>query len=85
MEKWRPGQTGHFLLHFIVRTRSSTNGIRTGFTTSENPVKWWWSFTVRKKVTLDVLISCWTYGILRACMQDVSCFYFVVSGPGVLP
>ena len=55
----------------LVETRSSTNGVGTGFTTSGNPVNWRWSFPVRRKVTLDVLISCWTYGIVRACMQDV--------------
>ena len=71
MEQWRRGQTGHFLLYSVVRTRSSTNGVGTGFTTSGNPGNLRWSFPVCEKVTLDVLISCWTYGMVRAYMRDV--------------
>jgi len=44
------------------------------FTTSGNTVNWRWSFPGRRKVILDVRISRWTYGIVRACMQVVSLF-----------
>jgi hypothetical protein len=79
MERWRPGHIRHFLPDSIVRTRSGTNGVGTGLTSSGNPVKRRWSLPVRLKVTLDVLISCWTYGIVRACIRDVSCIYLYLA------
>ena len=92
LTEWRYGGLGHWAFpsfyFLLVGTRSSTNGIGTGFTTSGNPVDWRWSFPVRRKVTLDVLIGCWTYGIVWACMRDgflCSCFYLYLAAREFCP
>jgi len=53
VETSRCQSIGHFFLYSDVGTRSSTNGSGTGFTLSENPVNWRWSFPVRRKVPQD--------------------------------
>jgi hypothetical protein len=75
MEIWRLRSFGHFLLSIsFVGTRSSTNGVDTGFTTSTiqsigggvSPCTGWSPWTV--------LLSRGTYVIIRVCMRVFSSF-----------
>jgi len=60
MEIWRLRSFGHFLLSIpFVGTRSSTNGISTGFTSSGMQSNWRWSYPVHRKVTLDGNAQSW--------------------------
>ena len=75
MEIWRLRSFGHFL-HSIsfVGTRSSTNGVGTGFTTSGiQSIRGGVSPCTRRSPWM-VLLSRGTYEIIRACMQVVSLF-----------
>lgn len=66
---------------FRCQDRSSTNGIGMGLTTTKYPVILTWSFHQIRKVTLDIVISCWTCGIVRARNCVLSLFHTFTSRP----
>jgi hypothetical protein len=79
LTEWRYGGLGHlgifFFLILLVGTWSSINGIGTGYTTSGNRVNSTWRLPVRPKVTLDIQISCLTYGSYESVCGMIHCFH----------
>jgi hypothetical protein len=73
MEIWSLRSLGHFLLTIsFVGTRSSTNGVGIGFTTSGIQSIGGGVSLCTGKSPWTVLLSRGTYEIVRACMRVVS-------------